>query len=549
MRALSVRLVMLGTLLSSLSACALDQADDESYSTRESELSLKPWSTLLILAPSSDVKQTSAQGYTLSKTGRVDPSAQTVTWDIHAATSSTGAKTLVVTGKVTLWNIGISPATIGNIVVNLDAKNPTGNGFTTVASNVADAAHGDSATSVKIIGMSDPDQDQDDDNNPFVDVRTVTENAASGSLAFTKGASTPWAISPKQQIPAFGTLDLRFTATFNNSTLNLANGRVVRPQLIITQGNGGIGLRTIANVDIDGNGAISADESARVRTKARNLGQKAVPAATTTGGAVAIVDSAANISTTGDVTFSNAVFNIAGLNGTAKVSYAVGVAGGDITNCASLTGAATATACNTQHINGVDPCVVPGHAGCGWANGEMQSYGHDDWGDESGTAGLLVADHYAQVYASSGGLLLVGVAGAGFSIAFNDASLLLAFLPDNGAAGVLTQDYANPSFTSSGTFGSNVVALALNIDFAAAGYIGGTSGVQFGALTLCGVGFGLDGQSVSGFLSIANNVLGGGSAALTVANATSLTQQINTSFLNGVPSAFAQDHLVNGACN
>jgi hypothetical protein len=539
---------MLGTLLSSLGACAADGADDD-YATTEQELAFKPWSTLVLLAPSTDVKQTSAQGYTLTKTGRVDPSTSTVSWEMHATTNSAGARTLVVTGKVTVFNVGISPATIGNIVVNLDAKNATGNGFTTVASDVADATHGDAATSVKIIGMSDPDQDQDDDNNPFVDVRTVTENAASGSLAFTKGATTPWTISPKQQIPAFGALDLRFTATFNNSTLDLANNRIVRPQLIITQGNAGIGLRTIANVDIDGSGSVSADEAARVRTKARNLGQKAVPAATSTGGTVTITDSAADLATTGDVTFSNPVFAFSGLNGTAKVSYAVGVNGGDITNCAHLTGAATATTCNTQHIAGVDPCIVPGHAGCGWNAGDVITYPHDVWGSPLTLAGQTLSAHYADVYASTAGVLQVGVPGlAGFAITFFSVNPLLAYLPDTAAPGTLDSDYSDPPATSSGQFGSNLIATKLNIDFAEAGYTVGSAGLSVGNLTLCSVGAGQDGATVRQFLDAANQTLGGGAGAPSVTEANTLADEINSAFVDGAPSAFAQDHLVNGAC-
>jgi hypothetical protein len=530
-------LVILGTLVSSLAGCV--ETDEPAVSSREEELSLKPWSTIAILAPSSDVKQTTAQGWSLAKTGRVDTSAQTVTWDIAATSTSSGQKTLVVTGKVTLWNIGTAPATIGNIVVNLDAKNPTGNSFTTVASNVADAAHGDAATSVKIVGMSDPDADQDDDNNPFVDVRTVTENGGSGTLTFTKGASTPWAISPKQQIPAFGSLDLRFTATFNNTALTLATGRVVRPQLLITQGNAGVGVRTIANVDIDGSGSISADEAARVRTKARNLGQKAVPAATNVAsGAVAITDSAADITTTGTVSFSNPTFAFSGLNGTASVTYAGGTAGGTITNCAHLTGGATATACNTQAI----PRAI--HQ---WQDNEIITYAQTSWGatPAPGNAAQLLTDNFESVYGGFG--VEVGVVGvAGFSMAFSLATDVLAYQPSSGVPGALTEDRLNPITTPSGEFGGEVLALELNVTFADANRLG-LFGI--GNQYVCALGnANLDGLTVRQVLALANNALGGVATSVSLDVLDGLLHDVNGAFESGAVTQYARDHIFMDGC-
>jgi PEP-CTERM putative exosortase interaction domain len=190
-----------------------------------------------------------------------------------------------------------------------------------------------------------------------------------------------------------------------------------------------------------------------------------------------------------------------------------------------------------------------------FANGDFQSYEDADWGDESGTAGLLIADHYSSVYASTGGLLVVGVAGAsGYSIAFNDPTQLLAYLPDNGPAGQLVQDYANPSFTSSGRFGSDVVALKLNIDFSDAGYLATSGGVKFGDLIIGADGSGLPalasdqmlapaffGLTIRQFLDQANVVLGGNAPYST--NYLNTAQQLNVSFINTVPSATAQRQL------
>ncbi len=499
---------------------------------------------LALFVPGSSVAQTS--GWALAKTGAVNRSAGTVTWQITASPT----QMLTVTGQVTLLNLGNTPATIGNVVVKLEAKNATGNGWTTVSTDIATAALGDAATTAKVIDGTDPDADEDPDDNPWVSAQNLTENAASGRLTFTQGASTPYSLSPKKSINPFDVLDLRFTATFNNSILNLAQGRQLRAEIIVTSGNAGTGPRTLLNVDIDGSGSLSSDE-ARVRSKARRLGTKSLPAPTNSPSSpVTISDTLADIATNGTVTFTNAVFDIGATTGTVRVNVDGGTDGGEITNCAKLTGSGVALqACSTVAVPAaVDPCEQPGAAGCGWEDGEVASYGHNDWGNAASAAGLLIAAHFATIY--GGGNLNVGIVGAaGFSLSLGDANAALAYLPDNGAPGILDGDVVDPTFTSSGAFGSNLVAAKLNIDYADAGVLTGSSGLGVGDLTICNLGSSLDGQTVSDFLASANVLLGGGASTLTPTGASTLADQINTAFVDGIPSTFAQDHLVNGACN
>lgn len=504
-----------------------------------------PRAKLAMYLPSSAIAQTSS-AWSLAKSGAVDQAAGTVTWQITASAAGAATKTLTVTGRITLLNVGNTPAPIGNIVVKLDAKN--GNGWTTVAANVATATAGDAATSAKLIDPSDGDADEDyDDANPWMTVRTIAEGPGSGALTFTQG-STPWSLSPKQSIAPWSTLELRFTATFNNSMLNLATGKPVRAEIVVTSGNAGSGPRTVANVDIDGSGNLSADE-ARVRSKARRLGHKTVPAPTPISSPVAISDTTADITTTGTVTFSNPVFTLGATTGTVSVNYDAGDEGGTITNCAHLTGSGVnLTKCNEQKINvEVGSCVKPGAAGCGWEDGEVVSYAHGEWGSPGTTASPLLTQHFTTLYEVT--LLNVGVLGAaGFSLTLTSAATALAYLPDTGTPGVLTADIADPASSSAGSFASNLVALTLNIDFAEAGYLQGSSGLGVGDLTLCGVGMGLDGSTVSDFLGNANAVVAGSSSSLTPAAATTLAAQINNAFTDGFPSTFAQEHLVNGAC-
>jgi len=53
----------------------------------------------------------------------VDNGVGTVTWTINATKDSSGAATFTVHGGLTVTNTGSAPATIGNIVVNLQKPN------------------------------------------------------------------------------------------------------------------------------------------------------------------------------------------------------------------------------------------------------------------------------------------------------------------------------------------------------------------------------------------------------------------------------------------
>ena len=97
--------------------------------------------------------------------------------------------------------------------------------------------------------------------------------------------------------------------------------------------------------------------------------------------------------------------------------------------------------------------------------------------------------------------------------------------------------------------GGEVLALQFNVDFADAGVTIGTAGIAFGDLTLCGLGAPADGLSVRQFLALANTALGGGSTSgISVNGYVSVSQEVNTAFVLGVPITFAQEHLVAGAC-
>jgi hypothetical protein len=134
------------------------------------------------------------------------------------------------------------------------------------------------------------------------------------------------------------------------------------------------------------------------------------------------------------------------------------------------------------------------------------------------TANNLLLSDFSSVYNAGGGdgTLVVGI---GNSISFTGSDGLFNYLPGVGTAGALVQDYENPTTTSSGAYGGEVVALRLNVDFSAAGFLPGTSGIPFGNLYLTGFDpalAGLNGMTVSQFLTLNETLLGGGSGIYTI---------------------------------
>ena len=187
-----------------------------------------------------------------------------------------------------------------------------------------------------------------------------------------------------------------------------------------------------------------------------------------------------------------------------------------------------------------------GKTGCqavAWGDGDFVTYTPADW-----LRGIL--SHFGAIYFPVGGVIEVGLPGTvGFSIQFSHAGAVTTYLPALGPAAPLNFDLADPTSTSSGFFGGEVVALKLNIDFSDAGHLPGAAGIPFGDLTLCGLATpSLNGTAVRGFLGLANAVLGDGSVTYTAGELSTLAREINASFSGGIVSQFAQDHLVNGAC-
>lgn len=445
---------------------------------------------------------------------------------------------------MTVTNFGNGPATIGNIVVNLQKR--INNKWVTKSSNVADATNGDAATTANIHKAASSEG-----------FASFTENSASGSLNFMDATNnTIFSLVPQVMIGAGQTRALLFSAEFDNNdaALQLPSGTQIRAEIIVSFGNATVNGQSTANVDINGNGTLDADE-ARVRSVPSRL-TLTVPAAVNGNGTVTLTDTLADITATGDVTFSNVTFNLGATSGTVTANVAGGTNGGNITNCAHLTGndqtvnsggftfpivnGVDLLACSTVAVAGQPPTCTPGAPGCGWDPGDMRTNTQAAWGDPGSSAAALLSANFFSLYGSS---LVIGGAA---TITFTSAGAVFTYLPALGTPGVLTGNLQDPQSTSAGEFGGELLGLQLNADFSSLL----ANSVALGSLRICNFSLfpSLNGQTVDQFLATANHILGGGSAPFGATEATAVARLINLAFVSGTPSTFAQQSLVAGAC-
>src|SRR2546423_2602331 len=184
-----------------------------------------------------------------------------------------------------------------------------------------------------------------------------------------------------------------------------------------------------------------------------------------------------------------------------------------------------------------------------WHNGDLTTYSQSSWGGDpsfDGGAALLVAS-YDTVYAGTFGLVSVGSTSR-FTMTFADAASVLRYLPAIGVFAPLNSCAFNPISTASGGFGGEVLGLEFNVDFSDAGLLPGSSGLRFGDLVLENFSTGpvvnqesFNGLTVRQFLGDENILLSGGSTVFSIADLGTAASDINGSFSNGIPTAFAQD--------
>jgi hypothetical protein len=532
---------------------------------------------------------TDSVSWSLSKSGSLDsdPDSATlglVTFEVDATRTDVNADddsgndvddVLQVNGVLTVKNTGSADATIGNIVVNLQKPKPSG-GWVSAAADCADATSGDGATCCNIVASASQEKANSYDYAISGKKGTFRETSGvSGSLEFTDADSnTVWAMVPQPVIPPGDYVTLKWVAKFDGSATALSGVTKVRAEIIVTFGNagarGGSGS-TAGNIDANGNGSIGSDE-ANVRSVPSRLTLD-VPAAETCHETACLSDPESNVllvpdPETPDVAYTDYSSEVCaedcdpGISDsvTREITLQLSEGRGLIGNTATLDVPAETVTVSVQ--TGVDELgyavytdydfeccpalalsasvVLPFDTSLPVE--DFTTYTQGGWGatpNGSNPASLL-ASNFSSVY--TGGVVEVGVSGSGgYSMKFTSAAAIGAYLPAGKTPGVLTADLTNPTSTSAGVFGGQVLALQLNVDFSDAGVTAG----GFGDLVYSDSASSLDGKTVSEILAAANMALGGGGlpSGYTFSSLNALATNLNESFDNGVPTSWAETHL------
>jgi hypothetical protein len=193
-------------------------------------------------------------------------------------------------------------------------------------------------------------------------------------------------------------------------------------------------------------------------------------------------------------------------------------------------------------------CAGAAKAGS-FKSGQFVTYLQPEWAGEGLLMGtpasrLLNAD-FSTVYAGSFGEVTMG---STYTMSFDSASAVEAYLPASGTPGPLNADLLDPTTSHSGSFGGDVVALTLDVNFSSAGFLTGSSHYSFGNLVMTGFPAlpDLDGITVGQFLGQLDILLGGGSLpdGYTIAELDPIAIEVENSFTDGSPSTFAQTNLL-----
>ncbi len=501
-------------------------------------------------------------------------SGTTVNWSI-AATKSLGAKTVCATGYVSVQNTGSAPATIGNIVVNLQ-RSVGGNKWKEISADVADATAGDTATSVKIAAGALQGQTTYSDVVVSGQQATITENSISGSLEFTDADNnTVWALKPAKSIPVGATVNLFFQAVFNEDQISpaLVSGESLRAEVLVTFGGvsprGGSGA-SAPNIDINGNGTPDPDE-AYVRTVATRV-TKPLPALVICNDAVTITDTFG--ATDGaSVTLTNDPIG-AGVTTTTSQTYLVTgtVAGnGTVTNTAVLDGTETTVTVTV----GTDPATgLPITADRDCCSAVRLSASSSVDVDTPKPAGFTSYTHGAYEAPPNGHSPAQLLAGS-FDTYF-PYGLLIGTQPQyyakwtsqtqlqqfkgGGGSHPFNQNLVNPTATAGGTLAQQVAALTINVVLGQAGVFSPYPGIgNLMYINPDDTNDALNGYTVSQILGVANTALGTGVypagygttnynahtgvTTIDLSALNTLITNLNESWDNGAQSAWATTHL------
>jgi hypothetical protein len=172
----------------------------------------------------------------------------------------------------------------------------------------------------------------------------------------------------------------------------------------------------------------------------------------------------------------------------------------------------------TPHFIGVDSFTYKANDGTNDSNlatvtinlvPPFTTFTQGAWGApaKGNNVGTLLNNNFSSLY--PGGVSIGGSGGgSSYKLTFTSATAVGHFLPTGGKAGVLIANGTNVTTSKAGVFAGNVLALQFNVDFSAAGI--SRSGLGAQKLTSGK----LKNYTVSQVLALANQVLGGNTAAL-----------------------------------
>ena len=203
--------------------------------------------------------------------------------------------------------------------------------------------------------------------------------------------------------------------------------------------------------------------------------------------------------------------------------------------------------------------ALPAHA-TAFTPGEFVTWSEVEWGEDPTPTNIsgVLESQFNSVFAPSY-LLEVGIPGpTGYSMIFDSADAVIAYLPPGGAPAPLTADLLDPITSASGFLGGTVVADTLNVTFSDAGLLAHPAGVTFGDLVFQhleglvsdpefpGIGpeiAALDGITVREALSDADQVLGGATSPFTPMDLSQLLDLTIRAFNGGGVSNQADTYL------
>jgi hypothetical protein len=517
--------------------------------------------TLRLVGADTELDQVSDRSWTFE--GNAASSGEAVDWTLTVMRGDASPADIIATGLVEIANVGDAPAALGNVVVNLQRYD--GSSWTSLVVDVADATSADGSASALVVASATGEHEPTEGDNytRLGNVGNYVERAASSSLELTDTSrNTVFSLVPELVLSPGQTVSLLYTARFNAEILDRPPGEELRVTALVTAGSAeriaGDGQRG-SNLDIDGSGEVEADEADVLTMAVRAT--FTLPDAVEGNASVLLSTSPEGIDATDGVVWWDYETDVGDGSGSepltdsdvrSVVVAAAGpstggliVSGSDVTAPGGARelgeppgGPYEVPICEPLALTVFPSSDVPGPLApedCPpFEDGDVCTYSHGGWASrpEGNNPGVLLRDNFSTVY--PGGFVEVGIPGAGgFSMIFTSSSAVSTYIGGGGSPGVLMADLLNPTTSSSGIFGKQVLALRLNVDFSAA-QIPAAGGVPFGTLILDTGTEPLDGSTVYEILDAANTALGGGPlpTGYTIATLSALIGQLNIAFDN-----------------